>query len=140
MGVVIESMKNNRNGILLMVVSALLASFGQMFWKMFHTEGLWALALGFVLYACGALIMIVAYRFGNLSVLQPMLCLSYVFAIFIAVFILKEQMSPMKLAGIFVVIFGVIMIAGGDVPAGEGDGDSAGPNSGNAGPVGEGRR
>ena len=112
----IESIKYNLRGILLMASSALLASFGQMFWKMFHTDGLWALILGFVLYACGAMIMIIAYRFGNLSVLQPMLCLSYVFAIFIAVFILQEQMSPMKLTGIFVVIFGVIKIAGGDSP------------------------
>ena len=97
-----------------MVLSALMASFGQMFWKMFHTEGLWALILGFALYACGALVMIIAYRYGNLSVLQPMLCLSYVFAIFIAVFILNEQITAMKLAGIIVVIFGVVMIAGGD--------------------------
>jgi len=112
----IESIKNNLRGIILMASSALFASFGQMFWKMFHTEGVWALILGFVLYACGALIMIIAYRHGKLSILQPMLCLSYVFAIFIAVFILQEQMSPLKLAGILVVIFGVIMIAGGDEP------------------------
>jgi len=112
----IESIKNNLRGILMMVISAFLASFGQMFWKMFHTEGLWALILGIVLYAVGALIMLVAYRYGKLSVLQPMLCLSYVFAIFIAVFILKEQISPLKLAGILIVIFGVIMIAGGDEP------------------------
>ena len=110
----IESMRQNLRGILLMIISALLASFGQMFWKMFHTEGLWALILGLCLYACGALIMILAYRYGRLSVLQPMLCLSYVFAIFIAVFILQEQMTLMKLAGIAVVIFGVVMIAGGD--------------------------
>ena len=107
-------MKRNQRGIFLMIVSALLASFGQMFWKMFHTEGLWSLVFGFVFYAGGALLMIVAYRYGKLSVLQPMLCLSYVFAIFIAVFILQEQMTPTKLAGIIVVIFGVVMIAGGD--------------------------
>ena len=108
-----------------MVISALLASFGQMFWKMYHTHGLWAMILGFAVYAGGALIMIVAYRYGNLSVLQPMLCLSYVFAIFIAVFILKEQMTPMKLSGILVVIFGVVMIAGGDEPV-SGDGPAVG--------------
>ena len=72
--------------------------------------------LGFIFYACGALIMILAYRHGKLSILQPMLCLSYVFAIFIAVFILQEQMTPMKIAGVIVVIFGVVMIAGGDEP------------------------
>ena len=113
----IDSIKNNGRGIGLMVFSALLASFGQMFWKMFHTEGLGVLILGFVLYAGGAVIMIIAYRYGKLSILQPMLCLSYVFAIFIAAFILNEEMTPIKIVGIIVVIFGVIMIAGGDEAA-----------------------
>jgi len=110
----IESFKNNKKGILLMIVSSVFVSFGQMFWKMFHTEGLWALILGLVLYAGGALVMIVAYKYGKLSVLQPMLCLAYVFAIFIAVFILDEAMTPFRLAGILVIIFGVILIGGGD--------------------------
>ena len=112
----IDSIRNNLRGITMMAFSALLASFGQMFWKMFHTEGVWALILGLILYAGGALIMLIAYRYGNLSVLQPILCLSYIFAIFIAVFILKEQMSPLKLTGILIVIAGVVMIAGGDEP------------------------
>lgn len=97
-----------------MALSALSAAFGQMFWKMFHTEGLWALALGLVLYAGGAIAMIVAYKYGSLSVLQPMLCLGYIFAIFISIFILGETMTPFKLAGIIVIIFGVVMVAGGD--------------------------
>ena len=97
-----------------MIASSVFVSFGQMFWKMFHTEGFWALILGFALYAVGALLMIVAYKYGKLSVLQPMLCLSYVCAIFIGVFILGEAMTPIRLAGILVVVFGVILIAGGD--------------------------
>ena len=110
----IESFRSNKKGILMMVASSVFVSFGQMFWKMFHTEGLWAFILGLVLYAGGALIMIVAYKYGKLSVLQPMLCLSYVFAIFIGIFILQETMTLFRLAGIIVVVFGVIMIAGGD--------------------------
>ena len=98
----------------MMVTSSVFVSFGQMFWKMFHTEGLWALILGLILYGCGAVIMILAYRHGKLSVLQPMLCLSYVFAIFIGIFILSETITPFRLAGIAIVILGVILIAGGD--------------------------
>ena len=110
----IESFRNNKKGILMMVASSVFVAFGQMFWKMFHTEGLWALVLGLVLYAAGAVFMIVAYKYGKLSVLQPMLCLAYVFAIFIAVFILQEVMTPFRLAGIIVIIVGVILIGGGD--------------------------
>ena len=97
-----------------MIVSSVFVSFGQMFWKMFYTEGVWALILGLVLYAAGAIVMIIAYKYGSLSVLQPMLCLAYVFAIFIAIFILGEAMTPFRLAGIIVIIFGVILIGGGD--------------------------
>ena len=97
-----------------MVLSSLFVSFGQMFWKMFHTEGVWALVLGLILYAAGAVVMIIAYKYGKLSVLQPMLCLAYVFAIFIAVFILNEAMTSFRIAGITVVVFGVILIGGGD--------------------------
>ena len=97
-----------------MIVSSLFVSFGQMFWKMFHTEGVWALILGLLLYAAGAIVMIIAYKYGKLSVLQPMLCLAYVFAIFIAVFILNESMTPFRIAGIAVIILGVILIGGGD--------------------------
>jgi len=110
----IESFRNNIKGILMMVASSVFVSFGQMFWKMFHTEGLWALVLGLLLYAAGAIIMLVAYKYGKLSVLQPMLCLSYVFAIFIAVFILNEAMTPYRLAGILVIVLGVVLIGGGD--------------------------
>ena len=106
-----------------MVASSAFVAFGQMFWKMFYTDGLWALVLGLVLYAFGAMIMIIAYRYGKLSVLQPMLCLSYVFAIFIAVFILREEMTPFRLAGIIVIVFGVILIGGGDTDEAEGGGE-----------------
>ena len=58
--------------------------------------------------------MIVAYRFGELSVLQPMLSLNYVLSIFLAVTILKEEITILKLAGVFIIIAGVIIIAGGD--------------------------
>ena len=105
-----------------MIVSSVFVSFGQMFWKMFHTEGLWSLILGFVLYAAGAITMIVAYKYGKLSVLQPMLCLAYVFAIFIAIFILGESMTTFRLTGIIVIIAGVILIGGGDTEEPKGSG------------------
>lgn len=72
------------------------------------------LLLGFALYALGALIMIFAYRFGSLSVLQPMLSLNYVFSIILANAVLKEQITPLKAIGVIIIILGVILIGGGD--------------------------
>jgi len=110
----IDSLRKNKKGITLMICSAVFVSFGQMYWKLFHTHGLWALALGTLLYAFGALVMLYAYKFGKLSVLQPMLSLSYILALFLAVGFLGEPLTPLKVAGVAVIIGGVILIGGGD--------------------------
>lgn len=58
--------------------------------------------------------MIIAYRFGKLSVLQPMLSLNYVLSILLAAVVLKEEITILKCVGVLIIIAGVIMIAGGD--------------------------
>ena len=58
--------------------------------------------------------MIIAYKFGKLSVLQPMLSLNYVLSIVLATIVLKEEISLVKCIGVLIIIGGVIMIAGGD--------------------------
>ena len=70
--------------------------------------------LGFFFYGIGALVMLVAYRFGKLSVLQPMLSLNYVLSIILASVVLKEQITVIKCIGVFIIISGVVLIAGGD--------------------------
>ncbi|MDF2923211.1 MAG: rane protein [Paenibacillaceae bacterium] len=114
MSKMIDSIKKNKFGIILMAFSAILICFGQLFWKLSTSYGLVYLFLGFLLYFIGALIMLIAYRFGSLSVLQPMLSMNYVLAIVLAVFILKENFSLFKLVGIFVIMIGVFFMAGGD--------------------------
>jgi len=108
------SFAKNRIGIFLMVISSLFVCFGQLFWKISHTDGHLYLIAGFALYSAGALFMIIAYKFGSLSVLQPILSLNYVLAIFIANFFLNEAITFNKIFGVFVITFGVIMICIGD--------------------------
>lgn len=96
-----------------MLFSSIFVCIGQLFWKLSAEKGLLILFLGFVCYGIGALLMLVAYRFGKLSVLQPMLSLNYVLSIILAALVLNEQISLMKGIGVFVIIAGVILIAGG---------------------------
>lgn len=110
----IKSFRKNRTGILLMVLSSLCVSFGQLLWKLAATGDSLLLIPGFGLYGLGALIMIVAYKFGSLSVLQPMLSMNYVLSIVLAGAILNEQVSVPKVMGVFVIMIGVTMIGGGD--------------------------
>ncbi len=110
----LESLKKNKKGILLMILSSLFACTGQLFWKLASSGSIPYLIIGFVLYGIGALIMLYAYRFGSLSVLQPVLSINYVFTLVLAILVLKETITLLKIVGIFIIILGVIFIGGGD--------------------------
>lgn len=110
----LESFKKNKKGILLMLISSICVCVGQLLWKLSAEQGIIVMLTGFCFYGVGALIMMVAYRFGKLSVLQPMLSLNYVLSIILAVIVLKEEVTLIKCIGVLVIIIGVVMIAGGD--------------------------
>lgn len=97
-----------------MLISSVCVCLGQLFWKLAINDNLPMLILGFVFYGIGALIMIVAYRFGSLSVLQPMLSLNYVLSIILGYLVLNEVITLTKSIGIFIIIIGVVLIGGGD--------------------------
>lgn len=108
------SFSKNKKGILLMILSSICVCIGQLFWKLSAEEGITLMIIGFIFYVFGALIMLIAYKFGSLSVLQPMLSLNYIFTIFLAAFVLGEIITPIKLIGIAVITVSVILIGGGD--------------------------
>lgn len=110
----INSFQKNKKGILLMLISSICVCVGQLLWKISATQGIMYMLCGFMFYGAGALIMIIAYKFGKLSVLQPMLSLNYVLSIVLAALILHETVTIYKIIGVIVITFGVIMIAGGD--------------------------
>lgn len=110
----IKSLKTNGKGILLMLVSSICVCTGQLFWKLSAEGELLYLLAGFGLYGIGAIVMLIAYKFGSLSVLQPMLSANYVFTIILAWLVLNEQIQPSTLVGIAIVTIGVILIGGGD--------------------------
>lgn len=97
-----------------MLVSSVCVCIGQLLWKLSARQGVLVLFAGFVFYGVGAMVMVLAYRFGKLSVLQPMLSLNYVLSIFLAALVLKEEITLLKCAGVLIIIAGVILIAGGD--------------------------
>ena len=65
---------------------------------------------GFAVYGVGAMSMILAYRWGELSVLQPINSMSYVFSTILAVLILHEKVPPINIAGIVLIVSGVIVM------------------------------
>ena len=108
-----EPIRNNIKGVGLMIVSSVGVCIGQLLWKLSTSYGILYIMGGFCLYGIGAVVMIVAYRYGKLSVLQPMLSLNYVLSIILAAVVLKEEVTMIKCIGVLVIMTGVVMIAGG---------------------------
>ncbi len=114
-----------------MIFASLCACIGQLLWKLasergevfsfdlsetsgIQIRGLGYIIAGFCIYALGAAVMVLAYRYGKLSVLQPVLALSYVLSIFLAGAVLHESVTLIKCIGTLVIIAGVVLVAGGD--------------------------
>lgn len=109
----LNSIRKNKVGILLMLFSSLCACMGQTFWKL-SDKSFYFLILGFFFYGIGAIIMLVAYRYGSLSVLQPILSLNYVLALIIGYLVFNEIFSPFRLVGVLFILCGVLFICSGD--------------------------
>jgi len=93
-----------------MLLCAVCLCLGQLVWKLMPEYNLTYLLGGYAIYAAGALSMIFAYRYGELSVLQPINSMSYVFSTITAVFILHEKIPLINIAGIALIIIGVVVI------------------------------
>ena len=107
--------KNQLIGISLIISSAIAVCFGQMLWKMgASNSSLIILAGGFILYGLGALLMMISFRFGKLSVLHPMMSIGYVLSLFIGACAFSEEITLFKIGGIICVLIGLIFLAKSD--------------------------
>ena len=97
-------------GIILMVFCSACLCLGQLVWKLMPGYNLIYLFGGFTIYVTGALLMILALRNGELSVLQPINSMSYVFSALAAYFVLHEEIPPVNIIGIFLIVTGIIVI------------------------------
>jgi drug/metabolite transporter (DMT)-like permease len=72
--------------------------------------GNWPLLLGYSLHACNALLLILALRHGELSVLFPIYALSYIWVDLLSLYFFHEHMNFWKTAGIILIIGGVAFL------------------------------
>jgi drug/metabolite transporter (DMT)-like permease len=68
------------------------------------------LIIGVLFYAFGTVLFIPALKGGDLSVLYPLVSLSYVFVCIYSKWLLKEKMNKYKWAGILAILIGVSLI------------------------------
>ena len=71
------------------------------------------LIIGLGLYGIGALLLILALRGGELSILYPLVALSYVWVSILSMAFLGETMNAFRWSGVGVIIVGMFFIGKG---------------------------
>ena len=71
------------------------------------------LITGMVLYILGAVIMIIAFKGGEVSVLYPIIATSYIWVSLMSLYFFGDALNLFRWTGIFVIITGIIFISVG---------------------------
>ena len=104
--------KNLYKGIALILLSAATACVGQLLWKLAaRSDSLVLVIIGLALYGCGALLMIVALKYGELSVLHPMMSAGYVLSLVLGALVLNEHITVLRGVGVAVIIVGLVFLS-----------------------------
>jgi drug/metabolite transporter (DMT)-like permease len=72
-----------------------------------------ALFAGYSMYGVSTVLLVLALRHGQLSLLYPVFAMTYVWVTILSVFVLHETMNPYKLAGIVTIVGGIAVLGRG---------------------------
>ena len=115
-------MATKKWAILLVIVSTLLTSSGQLFLKKGANQlsislpsliTNFPLIIGAFIYIVAALLLIISLKNGELSVLYPLYATSFVWVSILSIHFLNEPSNPFKWAGVLAIISGVAFIGRG---------------------------
>ena len=79
-------------------------------WSLLHN---WYLIAGFAIYGISAVILVISLKYGELSVLYPVISLRFVWVNIISFEFLGEQLTTFKWVGVSFIILGVTCIGFG---------------------------
>ena len=71
------------------------------------------LMIGYSLYGISTVLLVLALREGELSILYPVIALTYVWVTALSVFIFRESVNVFKLGGIGLIVIGVAILGRG---------------------------
>lgn len=110
-----ETKKNMKLAMILILSAATMSSLGQLAWKFgadATSNGLAYLLyfVGFVLAGLGMVLLMVAFRFGEVSILQPMMSIGFAMSILFGALFLNEPITMTKIFGTFFIIAGSALL------------------------------
>ncbi len=108
------------SSMLLVLFASVVGSFGAVFlklgadrlagfWHLFN----WRLLLGVVLYLASSVFYGWGIKYGQISVLFPMVSLGYVWTMVWARLFFKERLTKEKVAGLGMILLGVLLVGAG---------------------------
>jgi uncharacterized membrane protein len=107
--------------ILLVIFCTIFTSAGQIFFKL-ASQNLnslndiftnYFLILGFISYGLGSVLMIIALKYGDLSLVYPFVALSFVWVTLLSIILFEEMVYLINWFGIIAIIVGVSLIGYG---------------------------
>lgn len=108
--------------ILLVIFSTFLISISHVLWKFgantlkFNLISIitnYYIMGGLALYAFITLLILIAYKGGEVSVLNPIIATSYIWTTILSIIIFADIINSSKVIGIFIVIIGVSLVGYG---------------------------
>ena len=124
-----SGINERRRSILLVMFCTVLGAAAQVFIKLGvstlpHVQGVMPnvlamasnprLVFGYSLYGMSAVLLVLALRHGELSLLYPVIALTYVWVAILSVMVFHENMSPVRIAGIATIVVGVAVLGRGN--------------------------
>jgi len=104
--------------VALVAFCALMAAAAQLLFKL-GSKGIgvsllswlnWKLILGMTLYAIASILLIIALKYQNLSILYPVVATSYIWVTILSTWFLHETFPAIKWLGIALIITGILII------------------------------
>lgn len=98
--------------LLLILLATIFASAAQLLYK-FGSAGfslVWILS-GFVLYCVAGLLVVLAFREGELSRVFPIFASTFVWVALLSLFFFKESLSSINWLGIVLIVIGVSVVS-----------------------------
>lgn len=112
--------KTSSTAIILVIICTIFTSIAQLLYKSgankLNFSDLksiltnYEIGIGIILYGIAAILLIYAFKFGELSVIFPMIATSYVWVSLLAWYYFHETISSLRIVGIVVIILGVAFL------------------------------
>jgi len=105
--------------IAVIIFTTALTSCAQILWKKgviqepFSNLFLLFILAGMGLYGIGAVLMIIAFKGGEVTVLYPIFASSYVWVVLLSNYFFDETITALKVIGVAIVITGIVFISYG---------------------------